>query len=142
MTNALPLSAATTYTGSEGTSTWDEEKIYGCVCDSKWTVGLASGQTQQPEWFGPNCGLQRCPSGDDPMTGADEMDCGGVVAEGLTGTGATHNLCHLDCSNRGVCDYITGNCNCFAGYYGANCGKRDALAKGSISDDDDEEEGE
>jgi hypothetical protein len=28
--------------------------IYGCVCDSSWTVGLASGQTQQPEYFGPD----------------------------------------------------------------------------------------
>jgi hypothetical protein len=36
MTNALPLSAATTYTGAEATTTWDEEMSYGwcvfCLC--------------------------------------------------------------------------------------------------------------
>ena len=45
--------------GAEATTTWDENKIYGCVCDSSWTVGLASGQTQQPEWFEPDCSLRR-----------------------------------------------------------------------------------
>jgi hypothetical protein len=132
MTTALPLSAATTYTGAEATTTWDENKIYGCVCDSVWTVGLASGQTQQPEWFGPNCGLQRCPTGNDPDTGADDTICSGVVAEGGFGTGAAHNVCHVDCSNRGLCDHATGICNCFDGFWGRNCGTRDVLA-GSVA---------
>jgi hypothetical protein len=59
MTDAMPLSVATTYTGSEDTVTWDENKIYGCVCDSSWTVGLASGETQEPEYFGPDCSLRK-----------------------------------------------------------------------------------
>jgi hypothetical protein len=59
MTSAMPLSPATSYTGSEATSTWDESKIYGCVCDSTWTVGMASGQTQEPEFFGPGCELRK-----------------------------------------------------------------------------------
>jgi hypothetical protein len=67
-TDAMPLSAATTYTGAEETTTWDEAKIYGCVCDSSWTVGLTSGATQQSEFFGPDCSLKRCPSADDPLT--------------------------------------------------------------------------
>lgn len=42
-------------------STWDEDKVYGCVCDSSWAVGLAAGQTQEPEWFGPDCSLREFP---------------------------------------------------------------------------------
>ena len=42
----------------------------------------------------------RCPTGNDPSTAADETDCANVVAEGGFATGATHNLCHVDCSNR------------------------------------------
>ena len=72
-TNALPLSAATTYTGAEAGETWDEEKIYGCICDSGWTVGLGSGQTQEPQYFGPDCSFKRCPSGDDPITDMREV---------------------------------------------------------------------
>merc|ERR1711907_787175 len=61
MTNALPLSAATTYTGDEDFTTWDQDMIYGCVCDSTWGVGLASGQRQEPEYFGADCSLRHCP---------------------------------------------------------------------------------
>ena len=68
MTNALPLSAATTYEGYDATTTWDSEMSFGCVCDSQWTVGLGSGEYQQPEWFGHDCSLRRCPTGDDPST--------------------------------------------------------------------------
>ena len=49
--------------------------IHGCICDSSWTVGLNSGEKQVGEWFGPDCSLRRCPSGDDPMTDEDETDC-------------------------------------------------------------------
>jgi len=131
ITSAMPLSAATTYTGSEDTTTWDEEKTYGCVCDSSWTVGLGSGETQQSEYFGPDCGLKRCPTGADPVTaaqGGDTTNCGGVVAEGGFGTGSYNNRCHVDCSNRGLCDFETGTCECFAGFYGDNCGTVNGLA--------------
>ena len=70
--------------------TWDEEMIYGCVCDSAWEVGLGSGQTQEPEWFGPDCSLRHCPSGDDPSTDEDETDCEGVTSSSVyTGTAAS-----------------------------------------------------
>jgi hypothetical protein len=46
--------------------------------------------------------------------------CGiGGLARGSEG-----NKCHVDCSNKGVCDHMTGTCKCFDGYYGNNCGKR------------------
>jgi hypothetical protein len=122
MTNALPLSSATTYTGSDDTTTWDEDKVYGCVCGSQWTVGLTSGTTQQAEWFGPDCSLRRCPSADDPTTlTVDETDCYQKVAAQGFGTGQQHNLCHVDCANRGTCDYATGTCKCGYGYYGKAC---------------------
>lgn len=69
------------------------------------------------------CRLQgRCPTGDDPMTTVDETDCTGKLAPGGVGTGQTGNKCHVDCSNRGKCDYVTGTCACFSGFYGSNCG--------------------
>jgi hypothetical protein len=49
-------------------ASWDAYANHGCVCDSAWAVGLAANQTQEPEWFGPNCARRHCPSGDDPVT--------------------------------------------------------------------------
>jgi hypothetical protein len=57
--NALPLGPNTYYEGAEDGSTWDEDKIYGCVCDSSWLVGLDNGERQEPEWFGPDCSLRK-----------------------------------------------------------------------------------
>merc|ERR1719199_2210776 len=121
--DALPLSAVTTYEGAEDTTTWDENKIYGCVCDSSWIVGLASGETQQPEWFGPDCSLRRCPTGDDPYTTTDETRCTGQNQLGNDWPDKGHigNYCHIDCSNRGTCNYATGQCNCYEGFYSDNC---------------------
>merc|ERR1712086_192083 len=66
---ALPLTATlTTYDGYEDSITWDQDMSYGCVCDSSWEVGLESGQTQTPEYFGPDCSLRHCPTGDNPQT--------------------------------------------------------------------------
>ncbi|CAM9876706.1 unnamed protein product [Ectocarpus sp. 12 AP-2014] len=139
--DALPLSNACRHmfqtfyppkrAGEDDTVTWDEEMIFGCVCDSKWEVGLGAGQTQEPEWFGPDCSLRHCPSGDDPSTNVDETDCFNVTSSSVyPGTaGRAGNLCHVDCSNRGTCDYATGLCECFTGYYGFNCGQQSVLAK-------------
>ena len=69
--------------GEDDSVTWDEEMIYGCVCDSAWEVGLGAGQTQEPEWFGPDCSLRHCPSGNDPNTDEDETDCEGVTSSSV-----------------------------------------------------------
>ena len=96
--------------------------IYGCVCDSSWPVGLGSGQVQQAEWFGPDCSLRHCPSGDDPRTPlVDETTCFNITAPGSLYRGQPGNICQVDCSNRGLCDYSSGVCNCFYGYKNINC---------------------
>jgi hypothetical protein len=51
--------------------------LYGCICDSSWPVGNSANQTQQAEFFGSDCSLRRCPSGDNPNTLEDETDCEG-----------------------------------------------------------------
>jgi len=51
---------------------------------------------------GPDCSLIECPSGSDPLKGYG-------------------NAAGRDCSGRGICDYSSGSCNCFHGYYGTKC---------------------
>ena len=71
--------------------------IYGCVCDSSWEVGLGAGQTQEPEWFGPDCSLRHCPSGDDPTTTEeDETDCSNATSSSVYG-GNLVRLCPSGC---------------------------------------------
>merc|ERR1711907_301985 len=102
---------------------WDASLSYGCVCDSTWPVGLGYGETQQSEFFGAACEFRRCPSGDDPLTWWNETDGYGRSAAGSTVLlGAPGNIYHNDCSGRGVCDYKTGECSCFEGFRGTNCG--------------------
>jgi hypothetical protein len=96
---------------------------FRCLCDSSWPVGLGANETQEPEYFGPNCALRHCPTGDDPVTlDKNELNCTNVTARGGRGVGMPGNKCHVDCSNRGICDYVTGMCECFNGFFGANCG--------------------
>jgi len=129
MSNAFPLSNSNYKYGKKqkASSTekqlWDGEKIQGCVCDSSWPVGLRNGQRQDAEWFGPDCSLRHCPSGDDPTTTIIETNCTGKNIHNPTSSskGMPGNLCHVDCSNRGICDYGTGICYCFNGYRGAAC---------------------
>ena len=137
MYNTLPLAATfTTYdvniTSNGRTSTgWDAEKIFGCHCDSSWRVGFGPGETQEAEWFGPDCSLRHCPSGDDPSTAFNETDCSyrtqrldNDARNRVNGTAG--NLCHVDCANRGVCDYTQGICKCFVGYQSLSCAQSSA----------------
>lgn len=83
MSNAMPFGPASSYGGYPDTTTWDQDKIYGCVCDSAWSVGFASGQTQAAQYYGPDCSLKHCPSGDDPRTTlVVESDCTYMSANG------------------------------------------------------------
>lgn len=145
MGNAEPVSPAAVYRlqshiddVTKSSHPWDHDKIYGCLCDSAWSVGLGDGQTQLAEWFGPDCSLRRCPSGDNPMTTAIETNCSAITPPGYSNTsgvntshiiGKNGNLCHVECSNQGVCDYDTGVCSCFRGHYGESCGINAALYK-------------
>jgi hypothetical protein len=128
--DAMPLRNSTSldqnyyFTDVDG-NTWDAQSMMGCVCDSSWAVGLARGETQLAEFFGPACEKRRCPSGDDPTTGSvDETDCYGKSQRGNSNDelGLPGNLCHHECSGRGLCDYDTGVCKCFPGVEGSNCG--------------------
>eukprot|EP00903_Cladosiphon_okamuranus_P015673 g14471.t4 len=133
---ALPLMSESNIYGGIGSDeivAWDYESMYACLCDSAWEVGLGSGQRQQAEFFGSDCSQRRCPSGDDPLTSADDTNCEGVTAEGGFGVGQAGNLCHVDCSGRGTCDYTTGQCSCYDGFYSENCGKTTAMDYDSLS---------
>lgn len=55
-----------------------------------------------------DCSARECPSGDDP----------------LKGDGGANGL---DCSGRGVCDYTTGLCGCFKGFFGERCEEQSTL---------------
>jgi len=121
MDTALPLGPNTFYEGDEEGSTWDEDKVFGCLCDSSWTVGLGNDKTQEPEWFGPDCSRRHCPSADNPRTNAIETDCEGVTAKNSRFKGAVGNLCQVDCANQGICDFNTGTCQCFNGQFGRDC---------------------
>jgi hypothetical protein len=72
-----------------------------------------------------------CPTGDDPETPlVDETNCNGVAAPGGNVVGMTGNICHVECSNRGICNYRSGVCQCFSGFTGFACQRSEVLAKG------------
>jgi len=116
---------------------WDKRKEFGCKCDAGFR--------------GPDCSQQECPSYLDPMKGCGGGACNFVtggswsaivpydVSTATTsvdsGSGATvvkYSKCantatgcstaeQRDCSGRGICDYDSGSCNCFSGFYGEAC---------------------
>jgi len=51
---------------------------------------------------GPACEQRECPTFADPL-------------------GGLGNEAARDCSGRGLCDYETGRCRCFAGFVGSGC---------------------
>eukprot|EP00929_Paragymnodinium_shiwhaense_P110060 TRINITY_DN76773_c0_g1_i1.p2 TRINITY_DN76773_c0_g1~~TRINITY_DN76773_c0_g1_i1.p2 ORF type:complete len:243 (+),score=46.61 TRINITY_DN76773_c0_g1_i1:64-729(+) len=83
---------------------WDAKKIYGCKCE----LGFR----------GPDCSLKECPSGDDPQGGPDGSGFD-LNSDGITE--------FRDCSGRGICDYSSGLCQCFKGYFGEDCSLQSTL---------------
>ena len=62
-------------------------------------------------------------------TSVTETDCQNKADNGASaGDGASGNLCHVDCANRGICDFSTGECDCFPGFYGQDCTLQSVLA--------------
>ena len=112
-TNALPISS--TVVDYDASVAFDSDRIFGCVCDSSWAVGLGDGEVQEAEWFGPHCGFRHCPTGDNPATKADETNCSGING------GSANNLCLVECASQGDCDHRTGACECREGFGGENC---------------------
>lgn len=115
------------YGTAEGMNTyaWDYNVMYGCHCDSSWSYGFEEDQVQLSEWFGPDCSLRHCPSGDNPYTSENELLCQGKNQMNKNDEikGKYGNICHVDCSNRGLCNYRTGTCKCFEGSWGDDCGQ-------------------
>lgn len=44
---------------TQSSAAWDSQKIIACVCESSWPVGLGANQTQEAEWFGPDCSMRK-----------------------------------------------------------------------------------
>lgn len=70
---------------------WDADSEFACKCDAGYR--------------GADCSAIECPSGSDPMGASNDGS--------LTPT--------QDCSGRGICDYDSGLCKCFKGFYGERC---------------------
>ena len=53
----------------------------------------------------------------------------GTMTASVTATDGNTEL--STCSNRGICDFDSGLCKCFKGFYGDDCSVQNALAGGS-----------
>ena len=88
---------------------WDADKHFGCKCD----VGFR----------GPDCSLQECPSDYDPMHGCGGGECNNKIDVACPNNGFSDCASNeqRDCSGRGLCDYESGTCKCFSGFFGQAC---------------------
>jgi hypothetical protein len=67
-----------------------------------WDANKESGCVCDAGSRGVDCSLNECPTRDDPMRGL----------------GSSFGR---DCSGRGMCDYRSGLCKCFTGFWGTAC---------------------
>ena len=114
----LTLIQTCTYTGLETTERWDQDRIYGCVCDRCWPVAahFGPGQRQEPEvrpWCSLPLSVRRRPI--YHARRRDELPGKWQPIEAVTGVGEKGNLCQVDCANRGKCDTETGERSCLDG---------------------------
>lgn len=84
---------------------WPEKHLAskaGRVYDTPWDAMKHVGCLCDAGFRGPACDQQECPSGADPLSGYG-------------------NEAGRDCSGRGICDYSSGICACFTGFFGTRC---------------------
>ena len=81
----------------------------GAVYDNAWDATKSFGCKCDNGFQGADCSLRACPSGTDPLGGEGS-------SEGR------------ECSGRGTCDFSSGLCNCFAGYFGEKCQTQNTIA--------------
>jgi hypothetical protein len=74
----------------------------GRVYNAPWDAAKTVGCLCDKGYRGVTCDMEECPSGLDPL--------GGYGSEA-----------GRDCSGRGLCDYESGMCKCFDGFFGTAC---------------------
>jgi len=81
----------------------------GKIYTTPWDAMKIQGCVCDLGYRGPDCSLQECPTGPDVLLG-----------EG--------NERGRDCSGRGLCNYDSGLCQCFSGFFGTRCQFQTVLA--------------
>ena len=91
------------YNSKTGQMEWiAQTRNAGARYDTAWDADYNYGCKCDQGFRGPDCSKIECPSLADPLGHKG-------AAEGR------------DCSGRGSCDYTTGVCECFRGFYGGSC---------------------
>mmetsp|Transcript_20704 Transcript_20704/g.44763 ORF Transcript_20704/g.44763 Transcript_20704/m.44763 type:complete len:224 (-) Transcript_20704:114-785(-) len=81
----------------------------GATYETPWDAEKHLGCKCDVGYRGPDCSRKECPSGEDI----------------LGGDGAVKGR---ECSGRGNCNFITGLCQCFDGYFGNKCQHQTVLS--------------
>jgi len=114
---SVPSAAPSYVVEPWGQVTWDERRSrktglcsnmcsgHG-ICNKNANCDCYNGIDGVPEWTGPDCSQRTCPK--------DFAWVGAVV-------GANDLHPWVECSNKGVCNRATGECECFHGYDGIAC---------------------